>query len=118
MFDVDATIVLRWNPEGSEGKSTKSKIVKRYFGNELIKKLSEITYPQISIQNQVAMRNTESQFLIVRDDGTYELLERFRAFAELNPEIKTFPFGDLDLHLSLYISNHEIDEFVLSQMGY
>jgi len=59
------------------------------------------------------MRNTESQFLIVRDDGTYELLERFRASAELNPEIKTFPFGDLDLHLSLYISNHEIDEFVL-----
>tara|TARA_B110000483_G_C17703004_1_gene354089 strand:+ start:80 stop:235 length:156 start_codon:yes stop_codon:yes gene_type:complete len=51
MFDVDATIVLRWNPEGSEGKSTKSKIVKRYFGNELIKKLSEITYPQIFIQN-------------------------------------------------------------------
>jgi len=126
-YVVDATLLLRWNPsllEASEQSTASGDVQKnrakteRLYGAKLEAHLLDIVYPNISISNQITSRETKSRFLIIRADGTHILMERFRATLELQPEIRTYPFGNMKLHLPLYITNYEIDEVILKAVEF
>jgi hypothetical protein len=113
-FDLNATLLLEWKTEASQDSDSESKVVERLTGKELVETLNNLWYPQVAIGNRASKRESEDYILIIRDDGTHQLIERFNVTISLHPEIATYPFGNLDLFVSLHAAHKEIDQLILN----
>jgi hypothetical protein len=120
-FDLNATLSLKWKADKkqvADGADGESPSVKKLVGKELVETLDDLWYPQVAIGNRVSQRESEDHMLLISNDGTYELIERFRVSIKLHPQIRTYPFGDLDLYLSLHAAHEETDQLLLNPINF
>ena len=107
---LDATLLLVWNETQTANFSSISPIVETLVTTKLDERLEEIWHPEFAIANQLSPRQEGFRRLVIREDGTHELTESFRAPLELEPEMPGYPFGNLDLYISIHSIKETIKE--------
>jgi hypothetical protein len=117
-YGLNAEILFHWS--GDESVSAPLKQVKHQiiYGAHLEKYLQGIWYPEITLRNQVEPRQVQYRTLRILPDGSYELFEKFNANLSFVTGMRAYPFGMLDLKMTVVAFTHTIDELLLKPDSY
>ena len=99
-FDITAQFAMRWRDQRlafqSEGSGPHI-----WMGSRAEKQLQEIWHPIIDVNGEKGLSSAKVYFLSIWPDGNVELRQKFTTSPRFDGELLYFPFGKLDLSMSL-----------------
>ena len=99
-FDITAQFGMRWHDArlAFESEGSQPHI---WMGSRAEQQLHQIWHPIIDVNGEKGLSAAKVYFLAIWPDGNVELREKFTASPRFDGELLYFPFGKLDLSLSL-----------------
>ncbi len=106
----------RWRePALAFSTATTGLAVQTFAGQEALDKLATIWSPQIAISNLLSSDNSIATGLIIRADGTVELIQSIKGTFETRLKLANFPFDRQNLPVVMLSSRYSSNTVVLVQ---
>ncbi len=106
----------RWrDPALAFAATTVGQDFQAFADQEALEKLATIWSPKIVVSNMLASDSTIATGLIIRTDGTVELMQSIKGTFETRLELAAFPFDRQNLPVVLLSSRYSSNQVVLVQ---
>ena len=99
-FDITAQFAMRWHDARLAFKSEERK-PHIWMGTRAEQQLRDIWHPIVDVNGEKGLSSTKIYFLAIWPDGNVELRQKFTTSPRFDGELLYFPFGELDLSMSL-----------------
>jgi len=113
-FEFTATLVLTWRDERQSFDPKVEKVSEKVFlGSFQFNEISPSWYPQAILVNQSQLFEKHGTMLRVKPDGTSTLIETINAVAEVDLDMRTYPFDSHKLEAVFEIFGSDDSDVVL-----
>jgi hypothetical protein len=113
-FEFSGVLTLKWrDPRQAFDPSAAGVQEKFYTGNFQFNEISPGWYPQIVLVNESGLFEKNGVLLRVQPDGTSTLIETVNAVAEVDLNLRRFPFDEQRLEAVFEVLGFDRDEVVL-----
>ena len=112
-FEFTGILTLTWKDPRQAFEPSAGGVEKVFQGYYQFNELSKCWYPQVILSNESGLYQKSGVVLRVKPDGTSILIETINAVAEVEMDMRWFPFDDHRLEAVFEVLGFDRDEIIL-----
>ena len=109
-YKIEAEILLKWNNSQDQINLRTLFTDRTYAGKGARDLLNRIWHPEFLVKAEIVQRESLFTTVHMNEDGSLELFEKFKTTLPINTDIKTYPFGTLQLNLDIVAFTNDAKE--------
>ena len=117
-YKAEAEVILKWRPSKDDLNIISKLKEHHYSGSHAQEILEQIWHPEFIVKSELSRREQLFRTFSINPDGSIEIFEKFSTYLPIKSEMRSYPFGNLDLNIEIVAIKHDSSEMLFKPVSF